>query len=128
MASISSNKRALVYLKTQGKCVYCGMSLSLSGMNSDGNYKDVFHVDHVISKDKGGGDNIENLVPCCQSCNSTKFNRNMEEFRVSMMKKNINMDFSLRQILFLINSGIDIFSHFGIEKYLFWFEKEGIKI
>ena len=37
-------------------------------------------VDHVISRKRGGGDNIENLEPICKSCNSRKGSREYAVF------------------------------------------------
>jgi 5-methylcytosine-specific restriction endonuclease McrA len=33
-------------------------------------------VDHVVPQSLGGTDDIENLVPCCKTCNSKKGSRN----------------------------------------------------
>ena len=41
-------------------------------------------VDHVISRKRGGGDNIENLEPICKSCNSRKGSK---EYAVFLAKK-----------------------------------------
>jgi hypothetical protein len=42
------------------KCAYCGKSgIQLT-------------KDHVIPISKGGTDDIENIVPCCRQCNSSK--------------------------------------------------------
>ena len=42
-------------------CVYCGRQAT--------------EADHVIPKDKGGKDELTNLVGACKSCNSSKGNR-----------------------------------------------------
>lgn len=37
-------------------------------------------LDHVIPQNLGGTDEMENLVVCCQSCNSRKGARRMQQF------------------------------------------------
>ncbi len=34
-------------------------------------------ADHIIPVSMGGGNEIENLLPCCKSCNSTRQNKTM---------------------------------------------------
>ncbi len=41
----------------------------------------VLTVDHVVPLDRGGSHYPENLVPACQSCNSSKRNRLLSEWR-----------------------------------------------
>lgn len=38
-------------------------------------------VDHVVPISKGGTNDLQNLVPCCRSCNNCKRNLSVEEFR-----------------------------------------------
>ena len=47
-------------------CAYCGESAS--------------GVDHIIPTTKGGKDEANNVVPCCQRCNSSKGNRDLLTF------------------------------------------------
>lgn len=61
--NIPSHIRAAVWNKTGGNCWYCKKPTTP--------YDD-FQVDHVIPVSKGGANRIDNLVPCCKSCNSTK--------------------------------------------------------
>lgn len=52
------------------RCFYCKRELDeLSA-----------HRDHQIPLSRGGSDKIENIVPCCQSCNSKKGAKTAEEF------------------------------------------------
>jgi len=48
-------------MENGARCVYCGSAENLS-------------VDHLFPRIKGDADNIENLVCCCKSCNSSKKN------------------------------------------------------
>lgn len=55
--------RAAVWDMTDGKCWYCGIQTNP--------FRD-FTIDHVMPLVKGGSDSLDNLVPCCKSCNSRK--------------------------------------------------------
>ncbi len=86
MASQSEIKKQLrfdVLNKCNSKCAYCGCNLI--GL--------LFHMDHVIPKRRYvskvvwegmevGNDNIENLLPSCQSCNLAKNDISLEDFRL----------------------------------------------
>lgn len=52
------------------KCYYCGKILTEENVTRD----------HYIPLVKGGTDDIDNIVPCCQHCNSTKRNQMPDEF------------------------------------------------
>lgn len=47
-----------------GLCTYCKCEAKTT-------------FDHVLPRDKGGPDDISNMVPACQSCNSSKSNKNL---------------------------------------------------
>lgn len=49
-------------------CFYCG--------------RDAETHDHFIPRTRGGGNEADNLVPACFSCNSRKHNRTVEEYRL----------------------------------------------
>jgi 5-methylcytosine-specific restriction endonuclease McrA len=74
---IDSKKKADVWSKTGGKCFYCG-----SQTIPFGSFKASFSVDHLWPRIRGGGDNIENLVPSCHRCNSQKNDTNLNEWLV----------------------------------------------
>src|SRR5436309_16128287 len=65
-------ERANVWTKSQGHCWYCG--------EVPNPFLD-FHVDHAIPVARGGSHHFDNLLPCCQSCNSRKGDKTLEEFR-----------------------------------------------
>jgi hypothetical protein len=50
--------------ENRGVCTYCNRE-------SDTTF------DHIIPRDKGGPDEISNMVPACQSCNSSKSNSDL---------------------------------------------------
>lgn len=50
-----------------GKCAYCKKKPKR------------MTLDHVVPLSRGGQHTIQNSVPCCQSCNSAKGNKTLEE-------------------------------------------------
>ncbi len=66
--------RKRVWKKSDGICVACGAAVY-------GNHQT---IDHFIPRSKGGGNDIDNLVPLCSSCNSLRRNRKIipEEFYI----------------------------------------------
>lgn len=72
---LSKSARAYVLSKTSGRCVYCGMGLTMQP-----GYSNSFHVDHVLAVACGGTDDAGNLVPACATCNSQKRARTFRDF------------------------------------------------
>jgi hypothetical protein len=70
--SIGPKLRNQVWNKTGGKCWYCGNQTIPFGsqMNS-------FCADHVLPRVRGGKDELDNLVPACFHCNSTKNDKSL---------------------------------------------------
>jgi len=63
--AIDAALRHFVCQRAGNRCEYCGLSqddLPLVG----------FHIDHVISRQHGGGDAVENLCESCHWCNFNK--------------------------------------------------------
>jgi 5-methylcytosine-specific restriction endonuclease McrA len=129
--------RLLVYKKTNGRCWYCGRKLNINletilnhipeeSKYQDGIKRHDFSVDHVVPN---GKNNIENLVPCCKGCNASKHVRTLEHFRKIMwhkrFKKKFGIDFNEEQIGFLKGLGFKLPT--VDQKYIFYFEKEGLK-
>ena len=50
----------------QGKCAYCGVTAT--------------ELDHVVSIYRGGTDNIDNILPACKPCNTSKGSRSLDEW------------------------------------------------
>lgn len=107
-----SGIRRAVWDKSNGKCWYCGIMLSLD--------KRQFHVDHFISKANGGGDNVENLVPSCHLCNIRKFNKGIDDFRELMERMCHGVKFSKKQRDFFVEKNVKLPK---VDKHVFWFER-----
>lgn len=63
-------RTAMTYWRSQGipfVCVYCGGPFE--------------HVDHVVPTTRGGTDDPTNLVPACTSCNTSKGDKLLAEWR-----------------------------------------------
>ena len=78
MSSTSLWARYKKRLLTQHEmnCFYCGKSLiefsSMTREEAGKRMKDVATVDHIVPQSKGGTNALDNLVPCCFSCNAKK--------------------------------------------------------
>lgn len=63
--SISHTVRLQVRNRAANLCEYCGLAQSSFPLVT-------FHVEHVIARQHGGSDNIENLCLACHWCNLFK--------------------------------------------------------
>lgn len=59
--------RLAIYLRDGMACMYCGREDDLT-------------LDHLTPHSQGGSNRAENLVTCCQTCNSARADRSLEEF------------------------------------------------
>ena len=62
--------RKEIYNITNGRCAYCGCELDFNN----------FHIEHFIPKSKKGN-NFNNLIPSCPTCNLVKGDLLLEDFR-----------------------------------------------
>jgi len=70
MTVFDIDTRSAVWDMTNGDCACCGVRLHpYAGRPSS------FHIDHVVPRSLGGGDDIDNLQPLCRDCNLSKGNR-----------------------------------------------------
>jgi hypothetical protein len=63
--SIGASARRLVRQRALETCEYCGLAQSSFPLVS-------FHVEHVVAKQHGGSDDLENLCLSCHWCNLFK--------------------------------------------------------
>ncbi|MFL6211911.1 MAG: HNH endonuclease [Pyrinomonadaceae bacterium] len=107
-------KKADIWAKTGGRCYYCGLVLE---------YKLSFCVDHIIPQIGGGGDNIENVVPACRNCNSSKGTKSLEQFRfhrrMQKFQQQNGVRFTFPQVEYLKRIGVKL----DIPEHVFWFEQ-----
>lgn len=64
-------RRREIHEKCAGRCHYCSTSLVLDGD---------WHIEHMLPRALGGGDDVLNLVAACTSCNLRKGDRTALEF------------------------------------------------
>lgn len=64
--------RNQVWKKTDGRCYYCGKQTKPFGTDPDS-----FCVDHVVPQKRQGNDHLDNLVPACCECNTTKSSKGL---------------------------------------------------
>ena len=114
MRNISPKKVITVYNKTGGRCWYCGKELD-----------DDFQIDHANPINKGGSDDLDNLLPSCKACNGRKYNRTIDEYREYLYWKK-GMRFTPEQVAFLAKNGIKIGS-LAIDPIVFYGEQPFIK-
>jgi 5-methylcytosine-specific restriction endonuclease McrA len=61
------------------RCHYCGVELAFDNPNAE-NYRT---IDHKFPKDRGGRENLGNLVLACHNCNIAKKNKSYKDFKDS---------------------------------------------
>lgn len=66
-----SKRRRDIFAKSAGRCHYCDGVLHLDG---------VWHVEHMLPRALGGGDDASNLVAACSGCNLRKRDLTALEF------------------------------------------------
>lgn len=63
-----------VWDRCGGRCHYCGVQMVRRGG------RNMFTLDHVIPRSRGGSNALSNLVGCCTECNNDKGSLTGEEY------------------------------------------------
>jgi len=68
---IRKDRRLAIYLRDGMACAFCGNTIEDGAMLS---------LDHIETRSNGGGHETENLVTACRKCNSSRGDRDLQEF------------------------------------------------
>ncbi|MBI1392710.1 MAG: hypothetical protein GC152_08220 [Alphaproteobacteria bacterium] len=113
--------------KSGGQCFYCGERLIWRRETKvKKRIRREFVVDHFVPKRRGGTDRIENLVPACWNCNSSKGPKTISEFRDYEFRREYGWPFfTVEQLNWLESKGIELPPK---PYFYFWFEENGWRI
>jgi hypothetical protein len=75
--------REKIFNKYNGFCFYCGVELQIENLEK----RTYLTIDHLLPQSKDGGHDENNLVPCCKTCNSSKRNKTLDEYRQYYVNK-----------------------------------------
>ena len=67
---------------TQGTCFVCGETITL----------DAFEAGHFISRDQGGGDDLDNVRPLCRACNGSMETESIPDFKRTYFPKVLDLE------------------------------------
>lgn len=108
--------RKEVYKKYNGRCAYCGCVID----------SNTFHVDHIeplkrhIKGVKKGINTLSNYNPSCPSCNASKCDWSLDEWRVRIVDKYKSLYNQSSAFRFLIKFNIVEATYNDV---IFYFEK-----
>lgn len=119
--------RQAVWDKSGGHCFYCGLKLTPDTQGTiEGPYQSWMDVDHLTPKAQGGLNSIENMVPSCKACNSSKGHKKLEEYRHYVaIKRSGRPPMSVEMVNWLNENGFQ-FPALPIIK--FWFEEQNLPL
>jgi hypothetical protein len=67
--------RVAIFVRDEGTCVYCSATYQAGAKLT---------VDHVVSRKRGGGDEVTNLVTACLACNHDKAHFSLRAYLVEL--------------------------------------------
>jgi hypothetical protein len=67
--------RLAIFVRDDGACVYCGAAYQAGAKLT---------VDHVVSRKRGGRDDVTNLVTACRACNEDKAHFSLRAYLVEL--------------------------------------------
>lgn len=68
--------RRNILLRDNYVCQYCSKKLTSSNAT----------LDHVVPRSKGGRSTFQNVVCCCESCNTRKANKSLKEAKMKLLR------------------------------------------
>ena len=70
------------------KCIITSITISSANLNDGCRYckSDASCWDHIIPKYLGGSNSVENLIPSCTQCNSSKGKKSLAQWRKDIKK------------------------------------------
>jgi hypothetical protein len=80
----------LIFDSCGGHCYYCGEKLDPFG---------TWQADHMHPLAQGGADTFYNIVAACRTCNGSKGNRTVDEFRAAVIRRALNSVTNSKEIL-----------------------------
>lgn len=108
-----------IFNKTGSRCYYCGTYLVPFSDDKE-RYGRSFVIDHFVPRRMGGGNDINNLVPCCWKCNSSKGGKHIDDWRWDITRKKLGMPrFSEEQIDYLASIGFDLYQQTKWHEFYF---------
>lgn len=78
-----------LYLKND-KCCFCEIIMFADSNFGVTNKNRIATIEHILPKSKGGQNSKKNYTLSCYSCNSHRGNRDFDEFKNELIKKNFN--------------------------------------
>ena len=73
--TISQERKAKARARTRNKCAYCGFTDSVST------------IDHIVPYSKCRNSKVSNLYGCCFTCNQSKKNMTVKQFRKALLNR-----------------------------------------
>ena len=75
---IRVEKRAAIYERDGWECVYCGRGPRDARRMSQAAV--ILSLDHLTPRSQGGDNDARNIVTCCRTCNSSRQDREWQDF------------------------------------------------
>src|SRR5712692_10531543 len=86
---MNSQAKVDVWKKTGGRCWYCGVQTIPWKSKNYFEACKMFCIDHIVPRNIGGNNDIDNLAPCCRTCNFHKNTMTVEQFRSAISRYRI---------------------------------------
>lgn len=111
---LTSPKKTAILQKTKWCCAYCGIKLN----------QDIYTIDHILPRSKGGKNSIENLIAACRNCNARKGDKSIEQFRlwITHYETAVKHGLTIRQLEWVVNA-LNFIDKYPAIPHIFFYEK-----